>query len=182
MKNIVLLLFTIATLFTACSRPDMMAYYKEDPLQSNYPQAWQELLLLPQEYLPQAATKHLRLPVLMHPYQKSNPGFINLKKFQKSLPEHELAQLKLWYAATFFHKPYITHYMVMEFGSETQAKHYVPRIASADPSKYIRVLRYKSILFSFVIRNFSQEVVDKNQDLQSQAWVDATLKRIMEKL
>jgi hypothetical protein len=169
-------------IFTACSRPDKMAFYKQDATLSKYPQAWQHLLLLPDEYLPDAVIKHFQHPPFLDTFQNSNPGFIDLNLFRQKHPNHELGKLKLWYSASFFHKPYITHYMIMEFSSNKEAKSYVKHLKSKDPKKFIRILRFKTILFSFAIRNFKEELVNKKEALQSEAWVETMIQRIMEEL
>jgi hypothetical protein len=182
MKHLFLISLFIMTLFTACSRPDKMVFYKQNANISKYPLAWQQLLLLPDEYLPEAAVKHFQHPPFMSHFQKSNPGFIDIQKFQKNFPKHDLGQLLLWYSASFFHKPYITHYMIMEFSNEIEAKSYVKRLTSNDPRKFVRILRYKTILFSFTIRDFKENLINKNQALLSETWINQTIKRIMESL
>ena len=72
--------------------------------------------------------------------------------------------------------------MIMEFSTPMHAKEYVKRLKPKDSQKFTRILRYKSILFSFSIRDFKERLLNKNQALISQAWIDQTIKRIMETL
>lgn len=182
MKILLITFIFIGTFFIGCSQPDKMAFYKQDISISKYPHAWQELLLLPSEYLPQGVLKHFNHPPYMSEYQKDNPGFINIQKFKEVSPDHELSHLLLWYSASFFHDNKITHYMIMEFPTPVQAKAYVKRLQTAEVNRLNKILRYKSILFSFTLRNFKNQLIDKSLDTNSQLWVEETIKRIMEHL
>ena len=182
MKILLITFIFIGTFFIGCGQPDKMAFYKQDASVSKYPLAWQGLLLLPDEYLPQGALKHFNHPPYMSEYQKNNPGFIDIKKFKKVSPDHDLSSLLLWYSASFFHHNRITHYMIMEFPTEPQAKAYVERLKAPKGQKFNKILRYKSILFSFTLRDFKNNIIDKNSDTNSQAWIDTTITRIMEHL
>jgi len=182
MKNLLITFIFIGTFFIGCGQPDKMAFYKQDAHKSKYPLAWQELLLLPDEYLPEGTLKHFKHPPFMSHYQKANPGFINLKQFKKEYPEHTLSTLLLWYSASFFYQNSITHYMIMEFPTELEAKSYVARLKTEKKNSINRILRYKSILFSFSLRAFNNRFLDKNSHLSVKNWVDLTIKRIMEQL
>lgn len=182
MKKILYITLFATLFFNGCGPSDKLAFYKQDANASHYPQAWQHLLLLPDEYLPKGGLKHFNHPPYMSEYQKSNPGFINLDKFRQDFPQHDLSNLLLWYSASFFYQNKITHYMIMEFQNDLLAKSYVERLKTKNRAKLNKILRFKSILFSFSLRDFHNNFLDKDKDANSQAWVDLTIKRIMEHL
>lgn len=182
MKNLFLTSLFIILLLLGCGQPDKMAFYKQDAAASKYPHAWQELLLLPEEYLPQGSLKHYKHPPYMSAYQENNPGFIDIKTFKDTSPEHDLSHLLLWYSASFFYQNKITHYMIMEFPTKEQAKAYVQRLKAPNNQNFNKILRYKTILFSFTLRDFKNNMIDKKSDKKSDAWIDKTISRIMEHL
>lgn len=182
MKKIILTSFLLLLFFVGCGQSDKLAFYKQDANSSNYPHAWQELLLLPDEYLPQASLKHFKHPPYISEYQENNPGFIDLKKFRHDFPKHELSNLLLWYSASFFYPHQITHYMIMEFQTQELAKSYVARLKTEDRTKVNKILRFKSILFSFTLRDFNNKFLNKNNDDKSQRWIKETIERIGENI
>lgn len=182
MKNSLLLLLFISTFFTACSMPNKMERLNQNSKHSHYPLAWQELLLLPQEYPENTAIKHFSRPAILADFIPTNPGFVSPKSFKKAFPKHPIENLHLWYTASFFHKPYITHYMIMEFRSEKDAQDYIPKLKRAKSKKYIRLFRYKSILFTFRIYDFNNKLIAKTKLPSTTQWIDKKIKQIMEKL
>ena len=182
MKKILLSILLIITFFTACSQPNKLEYYQQNPNHSKHPLAWQELLLLPDEFMDDSKLKHFEHPAFLADFQTENPSFVNLKKFRKELPKHELSQLRLWYSASFFKKPYIMHYMIMEFQTGEQAQDYVSYLKSPKNEKLNKILRYKNILLVFSLRNFKNKLIETETYPPAKEWIDKTIKKIMEHL
>ena len=72
--------------------------------------------------------------------------------------------------------------MILEFPSEQEAKNYVPRLKSKDKKRLNKILRFKSILFSFTLRDFHNTILHKGSDLLVEQWINQTIKRIKENL
>ncbi len=162
--------FLVLLLLHACT-PNRLEHYAHEFDHNMSTPYWNALLVSPEEYPADTLLKPLRFQPFLYKFQKQNPGFIDLAKFSKKLPTHELARLKHWYSAYFFQKDKTLNYMVMEFITTTEAQAYLTLLRSNKDEDALKILRLHNLIIISQIRNMNNELLTKTDAASLYEWI-----------